>query len=123
MAHGCQRVARPNGGITRTTTLVLAALTLLPAAADAQSLGTFRWQLQPYCNVVTLAVTQVGGIYRVEGTDDRCGAAQSRVRHRHRLPQSGRLDRHRPQHRRGAGRADAAGVGDPRAGDAEWHVA
>jgi len=49
----------------------------IASGADAQSLGTFRWQLQPYCNVVTLSVTQVGGIYRVEGTDDRCGAAQA----------------------------------------------
>ena len=49
----------------------------IASAADAQSLGTFRWQLQPYCNVVTLSVTQVGGIYRLEGTDDRCGAAQA----------------------------------------------
>jgi hypothetical protein len=43
-------------------------------AADAQSLGTFRWQLQPYCNVLTVVVTQVGAVYRVEGTDDQCGA-------------------------------------------------
>lgn len=49
----------------------------IASAADAQSLGTFRWQLQPFCNVVTLSVTQVGGIYRLEGTDDRCGAAQA----------------------------------------------
>ena len=44
--------------------------------ADAQPLGTFRWQLQPYCNRVELAVTQVGGQYRVEGIDDQCGARQ-----------------------------------------------
>ncbi len=43
--------------------------------ADAQPLGTFRWQLQPYCNVLTVVVTQVGAVYRVEGTDDQCGAA------------------------------------------------
>ena len=42
--------------------------------AAAQPLGTFRWQLLPYCNVLTLAVTQVGGVYRMEGTDDQCGA-------------------------------------------------
>lgn len=47
------------------------------APADAQPLGTFRWQLQPYCNMVTVRVTQVGGVYRLEGTDDRCGAAVS----------------------------------------------
>jgi hypothetical protein len=52
----------------------LAALSVA-AAAGAQPLGTFRWQLQPYCNVVTVVVTQVGGVYRVEGTDDQCGAS------------------------------------------------
>lgn len=45
------------------------------SAADAQPLGTFRWQLQPYCNVVTLAVTQTGGVYTLDGFDDQCGAA------------------------------------------------
>jgi hypothetical protein len=43
--------------------------------AGAQPLGTFRWQLQPHCNIVTVQVTQVGGVYRLEGTDDQCGAA------------------------------------------------
>jgi hypothetical protein len=38
-------------------------------------MGTFRWQLQPYCNVVTLSVTQAGGVYTVDGFDDQCGAA------------------------------------------------
>ena len=42
--------------------------------ADAQSLGTFRWQLQPYCNVVTINVTGVAGVYTLEGYDDQCGA-------------------------------------------------
>lgn len=45
--------------------------------ASAQSLGTFRWQLEPYCNVVTLAVTQNGGVFRLEGTDDQCRAGES----------------------------------------------
>lgn len=48
---------------------------LCAAAAGAQPVGTFRWQLQPYCNVVTVAVTQVGAIYTLDGTDDQCGAA------------------------------------------------
>jgi hypothetical protein len=58
------------------TALTLAALAVA-IPADAQVLGTFRWQLQPFCNVITLIVTQVGGVYRVEGTDDQCGAATS----------------------------------------------
>jgi len=44
------------------------------SVADAQSLGTFRWQLQPYCNVVTINVTGVAGVYTLEGFDDQCGA-------------------------------------------------
>ena len=29
------------------------AVTLLPAAAAAQTLGSFTWQQQPYCNRLT----------------------------------------------------------------------
>ena len=53
---------------------VLAALVAAaPSPVAAQTIGTFKWQLQPYCNVVTLAISQVGGVYRLEGTDDQCG--------------------------------------------------
>ncbi len=55
--------------------LTLIATLATAAMAAAQPLGTFRWQLQPFCNVVTLAVTQTGSTFRVEGTDDQCGAA------------------------------------------------
>ena len=57
--------------------LSCAAMLALPAWSSAQQVGTFRWQLQPYCNVLTVVVTQVGSVYRVEGTDDQCGAATS----------------------------------------------
>ena len=61
----------PAGAIT------LALLsTLLPGTARAQSLGTFTWQLSPYCNVVTLNVTISGAQYTLDGYDDQCGAAQ-----------------------------------------------
>jgi len=53
---------------------VLAATLAIAPLADAQPLGTFRWQLQPYCNIVSVSVTQNGGVYRLEGTDDQCGA-------------------------------------------------
>lgn len=59
----------------------LLALVVLGAAgyagdvAQAQPLGTFRWQLQPFCNVVTLTVTQQSGIYTLDGFDELCGAA------------------------------------------------
>ena len=45
-------------------------------AATAQPLGTFRWQLQPYCNVVSVTVVQQGAQYQLDGTDDQCGAGQ-----------------------------------------------
>lgn len=51
------------------------ALLAVTSPAAAQPIGTFRWQLAPYCNVVTLAVTVAGSGYRLEGTDDQCGAA------------------------------------------------
>ncbi len=45
-------------------------------AASAQSLGAYRWQIQPYCNVLTLSVVQQGGLYLLNGTDDQCGAPE-----------------------------------------------
>lgn len=56
----------------------LAALAALvaPTVAQAQSLGTFRWQLQPYCNVLSISVVQQGGNYLLHGIDDQCGAPQ-----------------------------------------------
>jgi hypothetical protein len=64
-------------GIALRTALPLAALALaLPAAAGAQPLGLFRWQLQPYCNIVAVTVVQQGGQYTLDGTDDQCAADQ-----------------------------------------------
>ncbi|MCC6987481.1 MAG: hypothetical protein IT181_00690, partial [Acidobacteria bacterium] len=63
----------------RARLLVLGALLggalTAPSPAAAQQLGTFTWAVQPYCNVVTLTITQVGATYRLEGSDDQCGAA------------------------------------------------
>jgi hypothetical protein len=59
--------------------IALLSATLLSASAGgalAQPLGSFTWQLQPYCNRVTITVTQNGGIYTLDGTDDQCGAPQ-----------------------------------------------
>jgi hypothetical protein len=54
-----------------------AALTAgLAVSAPAQSLGTFTWQLQPFCNRLTVNVTQSGGLYTLDGFDDQCGAPQ-----------------------------------------------
>lgn len=56
-------------------TFVLAMLLANTVSASAQTLGVFRWQMQPFCNVVSLTVTQQGGIYTLDGTDDQCGVA------------------------------------------------
>ncbi len=66
--------------IRRSLPLVFAASVLLsglasPPLAGAQPLGTFRWQLQPYCTVLTVSVVQQGGHYLLDGTADECGAA------------------------------------------------
>ncbi len=49
---------------------------LAGAAVEAQPIGTFSWQLQPFCNVVTVNVTQQGGVYTLDGYDNQCGAPQ-----------------------------------------------
>ena len=49
---------------------------LLATTVGAQPLGTFRWQLQPICNVVTVNVVQAGAVYTLDGFDDQCGAGQ-----------------------------------------------
>ncbi len=54
-----------------------ASALLLPAnPAAAQFIGTFTWQTQPYCNRVTINVTQAGDAYLLEGYDDLCGAVR-----------------------------------------------
>lgn len=54
--------------------LAAAGVAVASTQADAQALGTFRWQLEPFCNVVSLTITPVAGGYRLEGTDDQCGS-------------------------------------------------
>jgi hypothetical protein len=49
-------------------------LSVQPAAA--QFIGTFTWQSQPYCNRITVNVTQAGNAYILEGFDNQCGAAR-----------------------------------------------
>lgn len=69
--------------VNRLIVCVLAGLAATVAVrADAQPLGSFRWQLRPYCNIVTLAVTQQGGQYQLDGFDDQCnvGAVYASVR-------------------------------------------
>jgi len=56
--------------------LVAGVAALAAVAAEAQPLGTFTWQLQPFCNVVTVNVSQQGAVYTMDGYDDQCGAAR-----------------------------------------------
>lgn len=55
----------------RSLFVIVATLVAMPVSA--QSLGTFSWQLQPFCNVITVNVTAVAGVYTLEGADDQCG--------------------------------------------------
>jgi Chaperone of endosialidase len=54
---------------------VLLALVLAASgtSASAQSLGTFRWRTEPYCNVISVTVTPIGGVYALDGFDEQCG--------------------------------------------------
>ena len=61
--------------LARCVLLTLALLPLTALPAEAQPLGTFVWQLAPYCNVVSLATTQNGAVYTFDGTDNQCGAS------------------------------------------------
>ena len=64
---------------TRTLAGVTAALLLFPTWSDAQALGQFQWQLAPFCNVVTLNLTQSGTIYTLDGFDNQCGGSNPRA--------------------------------------------
>lgn len=54
--------------------LFAAALSLIGTSASAQVFGTFPWQMQPYCNVVTLSLISSATGFTLEGVDDQCGA-------------------------------------------------
>ncbi len=58
--------------------VLLAALAVLSygSTASAQVFGTFSWQMQPYCNNVTMTITQIPSGYTIDGFDDGCGAAK-----------------------------------------------
>jgi hypothetical protein len=60
---------------TRVVGVVVLALAVssIPPPVGAQGLGTFRWQLRPFCNLVTLSVQQDGDVYTLDGSDDQCG--------------------------------------------------
>src|SRR5262245_52399468 len=55
--------------------LAVATLLLSSTSASAQVFGTFPWQMQPFCNVVTLSLINTPTGFTLEGVDDQCGAA------------------------------------------------
>ncbi len=56
----------------RLVPFAVALVLTYAAPAAAQSLGTFRWQLQPFGSVLTLTVTQQGSIYLLNGFEAQC---------------------------------------------------
>jgi hypothetical protein len=62
----------------RVSHLAVFAAVLLPLAADAQVLGTYRWRTEPYCNVLTLTVTAQGGVFVLTGFDESCAGEPRR---------------------------------------------
>ena len=63
--------------LRRMCSVALFAMTSVAVASPAsgQLISAFTWQLQPYCNVLTLNVTQTGSVYTLDGYDDQCGAS------------------------------------------------
>ncbi len=57
-----------------TSACVLTVHSGSTSVAQAQSLGTFAWQIEPFCNVVRFTVTPDGPVFRLTGADDQCGA-------------------------------------------------
>lgn len=58
---------------------VSAFVIAIAGAADAQVIGTFSWQTQPYCNVITVQVHQQGPLYQLTGSDNLCGTGTAPV--------------------------------------------
>jgi len=56
--------------------LLATGLALSAGPLGAQPLGTFSWQLQPFCNNLTVNINQQGAMFTIDGYDDQCGAGQ-----------------------------------------------
>ena len=61
----------------RLLPLALIAAFASAVPAGAQSLGTFRWHLQPFGSVLNLNVVQQGSIYLLNGFEAQCGGNPS----------------------------------------------
>ncbi|MGE0360027.1 MAG: hypothetical protein AB7H93_04280 [Vicinamibacterales bacterium] len=62
-------------GESRVLYVALVAALSTAAPSAAQVFGTFSWQMQPFCNRVTLTLTSVVPGFTLDGSDDQCGAA------------------------------------------------
>ena len=60
----------------RASFAVMLAAWLGASDASAQVFGTFSWRMEPYCNVVTLTITQFPGGYTLDGNDNQCGTGK-----------------------------------------------
>jgi hypothetical protein len=56
--------------------IAVSCVLVCASSVGAQPLGSYRWQQQPYCNLLTLNVIAEGGQYTLDGTDDLCGASR-----------------------------------------------
>ncbi len=54
--------------------MLFGLILVLPWMASAQVVGPFSWQLQPYCNIVTVTLTRGPAGFTLDGTEDQCGA-------------------------------------------------
>ena len=57
-------------------TLGLSSVLISAQPIEAQSIGTFRWRIDPFCNVLTANISAEGfDSFSVTGWDDNCGAS------------------------------------------------
>lgn len=53
--------------------VMLGSLMLAAPASAQQTLGTFKWNVAPFCNVLNLTVTQYGSVFALHGFEEQCG--------------------------------------------------
>jgi len=60
----------------RSHVLLLACAFALPASPASAQVLTLTWQMQPFCNKVTVTLTGLPTGFALTGFDDLCGAGQ-----------------------------------------------
>jgi len=60
-------------------TIACAVVLSLPTPARAQVFGTFTWQMQPFCNRVTITLSNTPAGFTLDGADDQCGVSRGSV--------------------------------------------